>query len=394
VDLSIKRLISTAVGAALVLWTASFAGAPQSRVHTRVLGAAAPAEPEVGCGACLVIDDHGKVLWTRAPNEERSIASTTKMMTAIVVRQEATLEEEVTVSAAAAAVPEGKLSLEAGEGFNVEELLYGLLLNSSNDAAVALAEHAAGSVDGFVALMNEEARRLGAADTHFTTPHGLDAPDHYSTASDLATIGAALLDDPVLADMVATTDATIEGSERTVRLENTNLLLESYPGAIGIKTGFTAAAGNVLVSAAVRKDRRLIAVAMGSADSFEDSRRLLDYGWAVLRRGIVLRAGTPVGGVVFDTSGASGIVAARTVRGMTDPTEVRLHFEAAEDLQAPLTDGQEVGTITVNDGARDVATVEAVTSATLEAEDDPGWAAGLLQSILRGASSVLPGEER
>jgi D-alanyl-D-alanine carboxypeptidase (penicillin-binding protein 5/6) len=267
-----------------------------------------------------------------------------------------------------------------------------LLLNSSNDAAVALAEHVSGSVEVFVGLMNEEAARLGATSSHFTTPHGLDAPDHHSTASDLALIGAALLEDQVLAGMVGSENAVIEGSERTVQLENTNLLLGSYPGAIGIKTGFTAGAGNVLVSAAERKGRRLIAVALGSADSFEDSRRLLDYGWEVLRRGIVLRAGTPVGGVVFDTLGTSEVVAGRTLRGLIDPADVRLRFEPANDLQIPLADGEEVGTITVTDGARELATVDAVTATALDPEEDPGWAAGLLETILRGASSVLPGE--
>jgi D-alanyl-D-alanine carboxypeptidase (penicillin-binding protein 5/6) len=314
------------------------------------------------------------------------------MMTALVVRKEVALDEEVTVSAGAEAVPEGKLSLLAGETFNVQELLYGLLLNSSNDAAVALAEHSSGSVGAFVALMNEEADRLGVKDTHFMTPHGLDAADHYSTAGDLALIGAELLDDPVLAEIVGTADATIEGSRRTVPLENTNLLLETYPGAIGVKTGFTASAGNVLVAAAERKGRRLVAVALDSADTFEDSRRLLDYGFGVLRRGIVLRAGTPVGGIVFDTLGATGIVAARTVRGLTDPTEVQLRFEPFDDLHAPLGDGTGVGTIFVSDGTREVASVEAVATNTLEPAEEQGWPLSALQTILEGAAAILPGE--
>ena len=357
------------------------------------LAAAGPVpDPEVGCAACLVVDDRGRVLWARAAGERRSIASTTKMVTALVVRKETALDEEVTVSAAAEAVPEGKLSLRAGEIFNVQELLYGLLLNSSNDAAVALAEHSSGSVAGFVALMNEEAARLGAKDTHFATPHGLDAADHYSTASDLALIGAEVLEDPILAEIVGTADATIEGSERTVLLENTNLILETYPGAIGIKTGFTASAGNVLVAAAELEGRRAIAVALGSPDPFEDSRRLLDYGFDVLRRGIVLRAGTPVGGIVFDTLGSTGIVAARTVRDITDPSEVRLRFEPFDDLHAPLAGGTGVGTITVSDGTREVASVEAVATTTLEASEEQGWPLSVLQTILEGAAAILPGE--
>jgi D-alanyl-D-alanine carboxypeptidase (penicillin-binding protein 5/6) len=390
--MSINRLLS--FGLCLVLLSLVLGGAAPTPPETALAAAAGVPEPEVGCAACLVVDDHNKVLWGRADGERRAIASTTKMVTALVVRDEAGLEEEVTVSAAAAAIPEGKLSLQAGETFNVEELLYGLLLNSSNDAAVALAEHVSGSTEAFVALMNEEAARLGAGDTHFTTPHGLDATDHYSTAADLARLGAALLEDPVLARIVSSSEATITGSRRTVHLENTNLLLETYPGAIGIKTGFTASAGNVLVSAAERKGRRIIAVALGSADTFEDSRRLLDYGFAILRRGIVLRAGTPVGGVVFDTLGASGIVAARTVRGITDPTEVRLRFEPFDDLKAPLGNGADVGEITVSDGDREVATVPAVATTGLEPPEERAWPASLLETILRGAATILPGEDR
>ena len=210
---------------------------------------------------------------------------------------------------------------------------------------------------------------MGAADTHFTTPHGLDAADHYSTASDLALIGADLLEDPVLAEIVATRERDDRGlaSERS-QLENTNLLLETYPGAIGIKTGFTAGAGNVLVSAAEKKGRRLIAVAMGSADSFEDSRLLLDYGFAVLRRGIVLRAGTPVGGVVFDALGASGIVAGRDRPRVTDPAEVRLRFDAADDLQA--TDSRtarRLGRSRSTTAPGTMATVDAVSTTAIDA---------------------------
>lgn len=385
--MSINRLIALSI---LVLWLIG-SGPAAPRMET--LAAPRPPEPSVGCAACIVVDDNGEVLWARAPHARRSIASTTKMVTALVVRRHADLADEVTVSQAAAAIPEGRLSLQAGETFNVKELLYGLLLNSSNDAAVALAEHAAGSVDGFVALMNETAGRLGATGSHFTTPHGLDAADHYSTAADLALLGAAVLRDPVLGDIVADAAATIEGSNRTVQLDNTNLLLESYAGAVGIKTGFTASAGNVLVAAAESKGRTIIAVTLGSADTFEDARRLLDYGFAVLRRGIVLRAGTPVGGIVFDTLGASGIVAERTLRGLTDPAAVELAFEPLTDLRAPLQDGASVGTITVSTQERTVATVGAVAAADVDDAAAEGWAAEALQTLIRGAAAVLPGED-
>ena len=119
---------------------------------------------------------------------------------------------------------------------------------------------------------------------------------------------------------------------------------------------------------------------------------MLDYGFAVLRRGIVLRAGTPVGGVLFDTLGASGIVAAKTLRGITDPSDVQLVFEVSDDLQAPIAAGTSVGTITVGDGDRNVGEVDAVTTVQIDGEEERSWAAGVFETLLDGAASILPGE--
>ena len=202
--------------------------------------------PPVNCGACLIAAGED-VLWGRAIDVRRANASTTKMVTALVVARETRLDELVRASRNAAATGGGGLDLRPGDVFTAGELLYALLLSSSNDAAVALAEHVAGSERAFAARMNRVAESVGATDSSFVTAHGLDVPGHYSTARDLARIALAVLRRPALAEIVATPSKTISGGRTLV---NTNPLLESYEGAVGVKTGYTAGAGDVLVAAA------------------------------------------------------------------------------------------------------------------------------------------------
>lgn len=356
-----------------------------------VPAAAGPAPPvEVSCRACLVVDDQGHVLWERGAHALTAIASATKMVTALVVVSEADLTAEVEVSGGAAATEGGKLSLEAGETFSVEELLYALLLQSSNDAAVALAEHVAGSEPAFVDLMNAEAARRGATSTHFVTAHGLDDPEHYSTAADLADLASALLEDPLLAGIVGSRTHVIEGSARTVALQNTNVLLETYRGAIGVKTGFTGDAGNVLVAAAERKGHRIITVVIGAVDHFADSTALLDYGFARLRREILLAAGSSFGFLVADGAGATGIVAGGAVRGLEAPGSIAVRFSVA-DPALPLEQGETLGTVVVTSGNRMVAEVDALATEDIEPQDEP-WGAQVLSGILRTVAGFLPGE--
>ena len=247
---------------------------------------AAPLAPpeEVSCTACVVVHDDNTILWARAAGEALPNASTTKMATALVVRRDAALDEQVTVSEAAAATGGGGLDLLPGDVYSVAALLHALLMTSSNDAAVALAEHVAGTQEAFVAEMNELVGELGARDTTFVTPHGLDTSGHAASPRDLALVGARLLDDPVLAAIVATETTAVSGSRGPQELVNTNLLLDGYRGALGIKTGETALAGQVLVGAAERRGRLVVAVAMQSSDAAADAADLLDYGFARVAR--------------------------------------------------------------------------------------------------------------
>lgn len=344
-----------------------------------------PPRPPVSCAACLVTTGED-VLWGREVDSPRANASTTKMLTALVVVGAAELDEAVTASRTAAATGGGGFDLGPGDTFSVEDLLYALLLSSSNDAAVALAEHVAGSENAFVARMNRLAGSFGARGSHFVTSHGLDVPGHYSTARDLARFALAVLRRPVLAEIVATRETTISGSSGTHRLVNTNPLLETYEGAIGVKTGYTAGAGDVLVAAAVRGGRRLVVVAMGSSDAAADAAALLDYGFRVLGRGVLVREGSVLGALVFDPSGATTVVAGRTVRGIPDPSSVEIGFEPGP-VTPPLDEGETVGTVVVTlPGGEVVARAPAVAERELP---DDGGGAGFLGAVLRAASSIV-----
>jgi len=229
--------------------------------------------------------------------------------------------------------------------------------------------------------MNAQARRLGLDHTAFVSPHGLDAAGHYSSAIDLALIAQELLDEPVLRAIVNRSKASVEGPEGTVTIENRNLLLESYRGAIGIKTGYTLGAGNALVSAAVRGRRQLIGVVLRSADSFADTRALLDYGFAKLRRSVLLRRGAEVGTVVLDPAGSVRAHASRTVRGLAPPDTIEVSFEPMRSFELPLAPRDVVGSVVVVSGERVVERMPAVTREGIE-KPQPSWAAEGLATVL------------
>lgn len=320
-----------------------------------------------------------------------AIASATKMLTALVVRDHADLADVVSVSARAASTPGGKLSLTAGQQVTVEDLLWGMLLNSSNDAAVALAEHVGGTEERFVQMMEASADRLGARATSLVSSHGLDAPGHHSTARDLATLAAHLLDDPLLAEIVAAPTAEIIVAGDPVTLENTNLLLETYPGAVGVKTGFTSDAGNVLVAAAERRGRRLIAVALGSQDHFADAAALLDTGFAVIGREVLLKRGLVVGVVFLDGSGTSNVVASRRLTGLRPQGGVRIGLEP-HPLSGPVDRGDVVGTVLVTAGGRTVGSVPALADTSLR-PPAPTWLNGVLARLIAVGASIIPGDD-
>lgn len=247
-------------------------------------GLLAPPPPEVSAGAWILYDDtFGHILAGKEPDIGRAVASTTKIMTALVVIERSEPGATVEITPQADLAGESEIGLVPGEAsWTVEDLLAALLLQSANDAAVALAQHVGGSVPGFAELMNTKATELGLRNTNFVNPHGLDHPDHYSTARDLLTMTLAAMNDPTFARLVQARSANLpadpDGEPRVA--VNRNELLAAYPGAIGVKTGYTDNALLTLVAAAERDRRRLYAVVLGSSDHFADATALLDYGFA------------------------------------------------------------------------------------------------------------------
>lgn len=217
----------------------------------------------------------GRVLYERNADERSLIASTTKIMTALIVCEQCNVLDRVRIPKSAVGVEGSSMYLREGEVMTVQELLYGLMLHSGNDAAVALAIYCGGTVEGFAQLMNDKAHRLGMHGTHFDNPHGLDSPGHYSTARDMSVLTAYAMRNPIFAQTVSTKSVMAAGRS----LRNHNKLLWRVEGADGVKTGYTKAAGRILVSGAVRQGRRLIAVTINAPDDWNDHAYLLEDGF-------------------------------------------------------------------------------------------------------------------
>ena len=230
---------------------------------------------------CLVDGKSGQVITSHQADVMRQVASTTKMITAILTVEYASADEIAVVSQHAGRTPQYSIGLRAGQKIAVSELLKVALICSANDASVVLAEHVAGDEQFFAHLMSKKAFAIGAVNTHFRNASGLPSTDHYSTAYDLAQIGRYLLHNYYLRSIVATRQTTFKhpGYQKTMIIRNTNTLLNTYSGADGIKTGTTNAAGKCLVASATRNKRQLIAVSLKSGDRRNDCATLLEYGF-------------------------------------------------------------------------------------------------------------------
>lgn len=230
---------------------------------------------------CLVDGDSGQIILSRQADVIRPVASTTKMMTAILATEYASPQEIAVVSSHAPRTPQYSIGLRAGQEVEVAELLKAALIRSANDAAVVLSEHVAGEERFFAHLMSKKAFTIGAVNTHFCNASGLPSDNHYSTAYDLTRIGNYLLDDEDLKGLVASRRVQFKhpGYRQPMLIDNTNTLLDNYPGADGIKTGTTNAAGKCLVASATRNGRQLIAVALKSGNRSNDCASLLNYGF-------------------------------------------------------------------------------------------------------------------
>ncbi|MBQ4137279.1 MAG: D-alanyl-D-alanine carboxypeptidase [Clostridia bacterium] len=243
--------------------------------------------------SAVLIDAASKtVLYEKEPDVRLPMASTTKIMTALVALENADTETVVTIPPEAVGVEGSSVCLKAGESMTLGELLYAVLLESANDAAAAVAYAIGGSIEDFAIMMNEKATSMGLENTSFANPHGLDAENHYTTAKELAIIAAEALENESFKEIVGTYRYKIPMSAGGYRyLLNHNKMLKLYDGAIGVKTGFTKKSGRCLVSAAERDGLRLVSVTLNAPDDWRDHRAMLDYGFDTYEMKTLAREG-------------------------------------------------------------------------------------------------------
>ncbi len=231
-------------------------------------------------GAVLINADTGEIIFEQNANERLPMASTTKIMTALLLCEMGDMEKEITVTAEMVRVEGTSMGLLAGDKVTHRALLYGMLLASGNDAANVTAYSLGGTVDGFVKMMNDRAAKMGLENTHFETPSGLDGEEHYTTAYELSIIAKTALENKLFAKACASKTAALYYGNPPYRrtLTNHNKLLNTYPGATGVKTGYTKKSGRCLVSSAEREGKRVIAVTLNDPNDWNDHKALLDYG--------------------------------------------------------------------------------------------------------------------
>ena len=310
--------------------------------------------PQIRAASAILADlGTGQALYESDPDQRRPIASVTKIMTALLVLERTDPANVVTVSPEAASGRTGtgisQLGLVAGERITVEDLLYALILQSANDAAIALAEHVSGTVEAFVAGMNQHASRLGLRNTRFASPNGLDNTG-FSSARDLVTITRAAFAHPLFETIVATRFREIPSPSGPSRvIQNRNVLLWLYPGAIGGKTGFTTPAGFCLVAAAEREGVRLVAVVLGEpGEPFSDAAALLDHGFAAFELRELVREGRPFGTVPIAGRKVQVVAGVSLSALVAVDAVVRRRVTVRPGVTFPPEAGETVGFVTVS----------------------------------------------
>ena len=311
----------------------------------------------------------GRVLYDKNADQRSLIASTTKIMTALLVCEQCNVLDRMRIPREAVGIEGSSMYLKEGEVLVIQDLLYGLMLHSGNDAAVALAIYCGGTVEGFVDLMNDKARLLGLDNTHFANPNGLDHPEHYSTARDLAVLSAYAMENPVFAHTVSAKVMTV--GQRSMR--NHNKLLWTVDGADGIKTGFTKKAGRILVSSAVRDGRRLIAVTIHDPNDWQDHKILLEDGFACYTLRQLVAAGQQLGTVeiMSGTEKRVPVLSGDSFSyAMASGEQATIVLPEPGFVYAPVSAGGEAGFAMICIGGKTVGKVPVVYGQTVELEPE------------------------
>lgn len=331
---------------------------------------AAADETGTSASACVIIDERsGRVLLSHRASEPLPMASTTKIMTALLALELGDLDAPVTCSRNAFGVPGTSIYLSEGETLSLRHMLYGLMLASGNDAATAIAEHIGGSTTEFCRMMTERAAKLGCKSTVFLTPHGLPQEGHYTTAHDLALIAREAMSHEFFRELVSTQRATIPWEDHPYDrvLNNKNRLLSSYKGATGIKTGYTKKAGRCLVFGAERDGMRIIGVVLNCADWFNEAARLMDVSFERFESVTMMEAGDPVGSIPVEQSGGRdvSVLLAEPLTGVIHKGKsASIVIDLPESVEAPVMCGQVIGTARLTEGE------EIISESPLIAADD------------------------
>jgi len=350
---------------------------------------AAPPKPAVSAPSAIVVDaTSGDVLYARASNRERAIASTTKLMTALLTLESVRLGDVFSAPAYQAGPAESKIGLQPGERMAVRDLLRALLLPSANDAAATLAQGVEGSKNRFVRAMNRRARQLRLRHTHYSNPVGLDEGRNYSSAADLVALARRLRKNPFFRHITNLAEARLRTGDHRRTVVNRNDLVERYRFVNGVKTGHTNKAGYVLVGSGTKKGVTVISAVLG--DSSEATRdtdtiALLDYGLAQLKRITPVRKDARLGAakVRYRESDTVPLVAARSVREIVRRGQrAQVTADAPDVVEGPKAAGARVGTATVRVGGRVVARVPVVTGG-------PVPEVGLVERVFGGTVGLL-----
>lgn len=336
--------------------------------------------PKIAAKAAIVMDQKsGRILYKKNINEKLPMASTTKIMTLLLALEYGNLNDTVTVSKKAASVGGSSIWLTAGEKLPLIDLLYGLMLNSGNDAATAIAEHIGGSVEKFAAMMNKKAKEIGAYNTNFVTPSGLDIGinDHYTTAYDLALITRYGFNNySKFAEIVSTKEKTIPwtGRDYDRYLRNKNKMLWQYEGGDGVKTGFTNKAGRCLVASATRDGHRLISVVLNSNPMWDDSRKILDYAFEKYKPLRIVSKGQIVKTINVD-NGKERYLPLQYSDEFTLPVskeetlDIKIKYNLPKSIKAPIGIGEKIGTANILLNDKPIGLVDIVAGKTIDKRD-------------------------
>ncbi len=341
----IKKLLSIFIAVCLIL-------------NTSAAFAKEATKPDISAKAYALIElNTGRLLLSKNEDMKLPMASTTKIMTCILAIEKLPLDTKIKISKNAEGTEGSSMYLRCGEVLTLEELLYGLMVVSGNDAAVAVAEAVGGNVEDFICMMNEKASELGLTNTHFVTPNGLHDDEHYTSAKDLCALSCYAMKNETFAKIVSTKSKIIEADEdNSVHyLNSKNKILKEYDGGCGIKTGYTKKAGRCLSASAKKDEMTLVAVVLSAPDMFEDAKKLLDYGFDNFRLYEIVKEKESIAEIPVK-NGISKSIKVESSESCILPLRedeykiIRKTVNLPEFLTAPINCGDSIGSISIYNG--------------------------------------------